>query len=448
MNLDDVKRLSRTSLAFDAHCTTRGWIRAVHQRLEPMLPLSKRPTLLTEDLVDEEGQAIDVFNRLNIFPDMLVTAIGNAIGLGHTAQAVGAGLAIDHPAPPWEGFDEIRIPIANGIFLTGRIGLVRDEQGPVKADCIVILGGIFGDNGTLRTRDLSLGLHRAGYHVLALELRGAGQVEATQPEVAYTFGVQETGDLMVVSEWLEAFDCVNRTGLIGYCWGGNEALLAAWFDGRPEDDPAIYPELARHLPPRNEKRHFTAGVIALSPVLRWEEMRDKLDSPWNVSVDPVLHGLQNTIRNRKIRKGYPESSGNLHKLIQFEFRRSDLRYEGGYEDGVRFLRFLPYKNKGMDEKLDWARMPVLIVHAANDPLGPVQDVADLIAGVDNPNVAALVLPGGGHVGFAPFAKDYQYSLFLNFFDPEFGAAAATEPAKTPSQWVNGAGGEGGSAVSR
>ena len=30
--------------------------------------------------------------------------------------------------------------------------------------------------------------------------------------------------------------------------------------------------------------------------------------------------------------------------------------------------------------------------------------------------------GGGHVGFAPFARDYYYSMIINFFD-ELRAAA-------------------------
>jgi hypothetical protein len=42
----------------------------------------------------------------------------------------------------------------------------------------------------------------------------------------------------------------------------------------------------------------------------------------------------------------------------------------------------------------------------------------------HPFVSAVVLSGGGHVGFAPFAKDYFYSLIANYFDARVGVAAS------------------------
>ncbi len=69
-------------------------------------------------------------------------------------------------------------------------------------------------------------------------------------------------------------------------------------------------------------------------------------------------------------------------------------------------------------------MPVLIVQAANDPFISSQNIARLTAETQNPQVATIVLPGGGHVGFAPYAKDYFYSLLLNFFSPQRGPAAS------------------------
>ena len=45
----------------------------------------------------------------------------------------------------------------------------------------------------------------------------------------------------------------------------------------------------------------------------------------------------------------------------------------------------------------------------------------------NERVAGIILPGGGHVGFAAYAKEYYYSLIANFFDPVTGAGAACGP---------------------
>ena len=70
-----------------------------------------------------------------------------------------------------------------------------------------------------------------------------------------------------------------------------------------------------------------------------------------------------------------------------------------------------------------AGVPVLIVQAANDPLISAQDQADFTARTSNPNVAALILPGGGHIGFAAYCRAYYFSLIFNFFDAQSGPRA-------------------------
>ena len=64
-----------------------------------------------------------------------------------------------------------------------------------------------------------------------------------------------------------------------------------------------------------------------------------------------------------------------------------------------------------------------IVSSINDPFLSAQETADLMARTSNPKVAALILRGGGHIGFAPYNRSYFYSLITNFFDPKTGAAA-------------------------
>ncbi|MCY2925095.1 MAG: hypothetical protein NT031_06580, partial [Planctomycetota bacterium] len=51
---------------------------------------------------------------------------------------------------------------------------------------------------------------------------------------------------------------------------------------------------------------------------------------------------------------------------------------------------------------------------------PAQDLADLLATTANPNVSAILLPGGGHIGISPYAPAWYYSTILNFFSPTAG----------------------------
>ncbi|HKQ49275.1 MAG TPA: alpha/beta fold hydrolase [Phycisphaerae bacterium] len=284
----------------------------------------------------------------------------------------------------------------------------------------MILPGLLGDNNVLRTRDLCDALRACGFHAVALEFRGHGRTLIRHPELYYGFGVLETLDTLAVSRWLEAQPYVHRTGLIGFCWGANHALIAGWYDDCRRDHPSINPTLAAVLPTVPEYRHFSAGVMAFSPVLRFEELIAALETPWSKFKHPVLSGLQQNIRTRMEYRKAGDTSGSLRRCIEFEFAHASLRYADGFRDAVHFLRLLPYRDLPDHEKLANARMPLLIVFAANDPLSKAQDVADLMATTSHPNTAAVVLPGGGHIGFAPYAKQYYYSLIMNFFDPSCG----------------------------
>ncbi len=400
--------------------STREWLTDTHSRLEHLLPARVPAALITEELTGPDGMPIDVLQHFKLHGRNLRTLLGNWRGLLHSVQAIGGRQAIDDAAPAWPGFEDVWIPVADDLQLAGRLGFANVPSDPRvaralphprvgqprDADCIVLLPGLFGDNSILRTRDLAAALRWAGFHVLALELRAHGQTEARYPSVYYTFGVLEVGDLMVVSEWLQNLPHVRRTGLVGFCWGANLGLLAAWYDAR------------------GQQPHFSAGIMAFSPVLRFEELVEELETPRAYLINPVLASMQNTVRGRTMRKTHPEVTHSLRKLIEFEFTRSALKYPGGTDDGKRFLRLRPYRGKQAGNKLARARVPVLIVHAANDPLCHTQDVADLMAAVDNPAVAALILPGGGHVGFAPYARSYYFNLILSFFDPATGPAAA------------------------
>jgi len=420
----DERASLNASVAADDVRSTRRWIRKAHEELSDLMPASSSPALLTEDLVSSNGAPIDVYAHFGLRADRMHTLLGNLGGIRCTAQCASQDYAIDTPAAPWEGFDDAWIPIEPRLSLSGRLGFARDANGEVvDGDCIVILPGFFGDNGVTRTKDMAIFLRQCGFHVLALELRGHGQTERRYPNMTHTFGVMETDDLLQVSDWLTAMDHVRRTGLIGYCWGANIALLAAWYEASGDKDPSITPSLAEHLRSSRGPRRFTAGVIAYSPILRWEVMVDKLDTPRSYLGDPVHAAIQRTVKERMERKGYDAPSGSLRKLIDDEYRAQDVRLPNGSSEGSTFLRIMPYKDKPWHSKLSAVRSPLLVVHGADDPLSPSQYVADFAAMVDNPNVAAIVLPGGGHVGFAAYCKAYYYSLIAAFFDPSTGAAA-------------------------
>jgi pimeloyl-ACP methyl ester carboxylesterase len=177
------------------------------------------------------------------------------------------------------------------------------------------------------------------------------------------------------------------------------------------------------LPPPNGRLHYQAGIMAFSPLPRFEELRSQLDRPRSALFDPVLHAFQNIIRDRMIAKGHEPVSGSLRQLIAAEIAGSDPTIAVPVPDGLRYLRLLPHGAEPDGGKLERARVPTLVVQSANDPLIPACDIADLISQTENPNVAGIILPGGGHVGLVAYAREYYFSLILNFFDSTIGPVA-------------------------
>lgn len=411
----------------------RPWLVYAHARLKRLLPAHRDSALLTDDLGTADHPT-DVFSYFKLDPRRLHTLLYNCTAISQTAQAAGAEPYIDRRPPAWPGFEDVWVPVAPEVQLAARLGFALQADGtPRAADCIVLLPGLLGDNGVLRTRDIACALRTAGFHVLALEQRGHGQTEARYPNIPYTWGAFETGDLLAVSEWLQDMPQVRRTGLVGFCWGANHALVAAWEDGRRDDDPdAAAPRMRAMQRPHSPRRHYEAGIIAYSPVLRFENLIEASTRDWTMLQHPVYNAMQETICDRAVRKHFPEATRSFRKVIEFDAMRAASYYEGAVDDGIDYVRLMPHGNKRVGPKLAAARVPVLIVHGSNDPLAPAQDVADFLSPLQNPNVAAVILPGGGHVGFAPHSRAYFYSLMINFFDPQRGPAPAV-PTSAPAQ---------------
>jgi predicted alpha/beta-fold hydrolase len=400
--------------------TTRKWLVSAHAELKDLLPRHHNPVLLTEDLSDPSGRPIDMVSTYSLEPDKLESMFYNWTGLSYSAQVTGAD-AGNTPAPEWPGFVDVWAPINPELKLAARLGMARGPDGKViSADCIVLLPGLCGGNNVIRQRDLAASLKSSGLHVLAVETRGQGQTAVRYPDVACTWGLFESLDLLLVADWLQAKPMVRRTGLIGFSWGGVHAMLTAWSEGRPGEHPSISPRLSQTLPNIPPGQRYQAGVLVFSPILDVDVLAEKLATPQSYLMHPFRAGLQRTIKNWKTLRGFPNPTGSLYDVV----RCKKLTYDGWRDDHRRFLRFLPYKGEPSYNQFADVRVPMLLVHGVNDPVAPAQTVAQLTAGLKNPNVATIVLPTGGHIGFAPYAKDWYYSMILSFFDPIRGPKPA------------------------
>lgn len=423
VELTDVPATHDTATRGDA----RGWLAAAHARLVDRLPLGEREALLSDDLTRPDGGPVDVFSALRCSPDHLHTLLANLEGLEHTAQATGPDASAPRDLPPWPGFSDVWIPVRENLSLSGRLGLATRDGRPIRSNCVIVLPGLLGDLAPKRTRDVAAALLESGVHVLAVENASVDRTLRRYPHVSSTFGVLESRDLVRCAEYLQERPEVIDTGIVGFCWGANQAILAAWEGARPRDHVSVAPGYRSWFGEGPREPVFQAGVLAFSPVLRFERIIEQTrQRDWSLLENPVLNSLQNTIRARFRQIEAPLESGDLLALIEYEARTSDVDFPGNVDAGLDYLRLMPHRDKSAGDKWRDLDVPVVIVQGVNDPLTSAQNVADLFVNVDNPNVAAVVLGGGGHIGFAPFARDYFYGLILRFFDPARGPAAAAD----------------------
>jgi hypothetical protein len=163
--------------------------------------------------------------------------------------------------------------------------------------------------------------------------------------------------------------------------------------------------------------------MAVGPVMDWEDLVERTDTDHSITSDASTHFFQKTVSGRMERKAFPDAGGSLRRLINNEFQRSVFGPQLPILEGYRFLRLLPHRDLPADTKLDTVRVPTVVVAAVNDPFLSAQDLAELMATTNNAQVAGLMLRGGGHIGFAAYNRAYYFSLILNFFDSQTGAAA-------------------------
>lgn len=395
--------------------STRDWLRNAHPQLKRLLPRQTPTALVTEDLTDKDGKPVDVCKHFNVDPAKPDSFFTNLYGLSYSAQLSGPDYSGQPARFKWSACEDVWIPVREGLSLHGSLGFAIKDGAALDAPCVIVLPGLLGCNDTFRTRDLCNALRANGIHALALETASHGQTVTRYPDVYYTFGALEAADLMRVSDWLTSKPHITATGLIGFCWGANEAIITAWYNSVQGRHSCISERIAAKMPSMPNTARFTAGVMAFSPVLKWDDVVDALDTPHTTLMHPVYASLQGTVRNRMIFKNHTNPNHSLRSLIEKELARSPLDYPQAANDVFDFHRLLPYKGKDDGKKLADMAVPVLIIEAANDPLASPQAMAELFARIKNPNVAGLVLPSGGHVGFAAWARSYYFSLIVNFF---------------------------------
>jgi uncharacterized protein len=266
-----------------------------------------------------------------------------------------------------------------------------------RAPAAFVLHGIAGSKESYCCVRAGVALHRAGYHVVRADMRGAGESVEDAPSL-YHAGL--TSDLDAAVRSLVRDPRVDGVVLLGFSGGGSQLLKLAgqWAASAPDGVRAL---------------------ATLSAPLDYTRVAARMDTfaclPYRFH---VLRGLLE--RARAFVKRHP---GRAHyRARDLETIRRFRHYDGriivpmhGFEDVDAY-----YWDASAGRWLDRIAIPTQIVHAEDDPMVPIASVRPWL---DRASSAVRVRMShhGGHLGWlgglteASWIKSWATSEALAFF---------------------------------
>jgi hypothetical protein len=275
--------------------------------------------------------------------------------------------------------EELRIPLPTGDHsLHARAWWSRAERGMVeKRPVVVVIHGIGGSTESRYVVRAAVALHRAGHHVVRLDLRGAG---TSIPDAPSLYHAGLSADLGVVVRHLAKDPRADGVVLVGFSGGGSMAL-----------------KLAGELGESAEQTPELRGIVSISAPLDYTRVGAWMDTlarlPYRFH---VLRGLANGAR--EFARQHP---GRVHYRPNDVKRMSTFRHYDsnvivpmhGFTDVDDY-----YAAASPGQWLGRIRTPTLLLHADDDPMVPGDTVRPWLAGASS-SVEVAVTPHGGHLGW-------------------------------------------------
>lgn len=264
---------------------------------------------------------------------------------------------------------ELHFPVSDGTgdTLTAKLNEPANlGNGPT----VLLIHGLTGCEDSTYMRRTAAFHVSLGRRVIRLNLRGAGPSRAYAG--GYYFGGC-TSDIQDVIDGLEPALLDSGLFIIGYSLGGN--ILMNYLGQLSASSPLI-------------------GAATVSAPLRPSEACARLMEPRNRLYHSMLLGRM----KREALSPYARLSDDERQHIQsarsiFEFDDLFTAPRHGYGDAVNY-----YAMTAGEQFVGHSPVPVLLIHAANDPWVPASPYRELQARCHE-NATIVVSAGGGHVGF-------------------------------------------------
>jgi predicted alpha/beta-fold hydrolase len=273
------------------------------------------------------------------------------------------------PKPPIENWpaEAIAFDMADG---TGdRLhGLLHRPKQERRRPMALLIHGIGGSRESAYIRTTAVHLLRAGYPVLRLNLRGAGEPPGTTKQF---YHAGRTEDLKQVIGSLDGGLAAHGVVPVGFSLGGNLVLK------------------------------YLAECGALAPVMAAITISASIDLD---AAQRRIAAARNRIYHREILKWVmsERETRNLPREIRTLLAFDDhfVAPANGFKDAREY-----YRHSSSAPMLGAIRRPTLLIHAGDDPWIPAASYRDL---APNPNILSLIPRSGGHVGFHAVGTDVPW----------------------------------------
>jgi pimeloyl-ACP methyl ester carboxylesterase len=271
-----------------------------------------------------------------------------------------AGILYPYP----DVFEPVMLESQDG---TPLFGLMAMQRGSSAGPALILVHGLFSSKNTYGMLSLALKAYYEWHlHVMVLDLRNFGD-SGRFSDAPTSWGYREADDILAAAEYLDSLDAVSTVGLLGVSMGAASSLIAA---GRSGLD-----------------RPLSGGVVALNGYADARRAVEHVSTLAPGSLESFASWLFfRAVLLCKTLLGGPRPMSDLGEYTR---QVASQYYEVTGEE--LFRKASPvHCVRDID-------VPCLIIHSLDDTIVPVEEADDLIeAASDNPMVAAMVLPRGGH----------------------------------------------------
>lgn len=299
--------------------------------------------------------------------------------------------------------EAMRIPLLEG----GALRASAWWQPGRDAVAAVLVHGVGGSSDSFYMVRAALALYRAGFHVVRLNLRGAGD---SIPDAPMLYHAGLIDDPRAALEFVAARPRVRGVALVGFSLGGNVSLklAAAWRDSPPSyvrgvstvSAPLDLVETSRVLE-RWRTLPYRAYVLRK---LVWQGVEFARLHPSRAKYDASRLGRLTTIR------AYDEEVvAPMH----------------GFSDAHDY-----YVNASSGPGLADVGVPTLVIHAEDDPMVPGSTVGPWLRSA-SPAVRTAWSARGGHVGWfsgvgrGDWVNTWAMDRVIAFLHDRAGASGST-----------------------